>query len=142
MYPKPKVEDFHPFLQAVNTKQNESAWHVNSDGFRYDEITKEKPKDTYRVFITGGSTVFDEWQPYEQTLVKQVENLLIAHYPERKIQVINAGYLRYTSEHTLILYATKSSDYDPDLIVVWQGFNDLYYSCAPPYLTTGEYKAD
>ena len=105
MSPKPKLEDFHPFLQAMNTQKNESFWHVNSDGFRYDEITKDKPKDVYRIFITGGSTVFDEFQPYEKTLVKQVEDLLKKHYPNRKIQVINAGYLRYTSEHK---YLTKS----------------------------------
>jgi hypothetical protein len=66
------------------------------------------------VFVTGGSTVFDEWQSYETTLVKQLEDLLRKQYPNRKIQVINAGYLRYTSEHTLILYATKLADYHPD----------------------------
>jgi len=142
MKPKPFVEDFHPFLQAINTKKNEGHLHVNSENFRYDEITKEKPKDTYRVFVLGGSTVYDEWHAYEKSLVKQIEDSLRKHYPNKKIQVINAGYSRYTSEHSLILYQTKISDFDPDLIVIWQGFNDMYQSCNPGFLPKSEYKSD
>jgi len=142
MRPKPLVENFHPFLQSINTKTNDSAFHVNSDGFRYDEIQKKKPKDTYRIFVMGGSTVFDEWHGYDQSLVKQVENLLRKKYPKRKIEVINAGYNRYTSEHSLILYETKVSDYQPDLVIIWQGFNDMYMSCTPDYQSNGPYKSD
>lgn len=142
MKPKPFVEDFHPFLQQMNTKKNEGYLHVNSDNFRYDEMTKDKPDDVYRIFIVGGSTVFDEPRPYEKSLVKQVENSLGKYYPDKKIQVINAGVNRYTSQHSLILYETKIVDYHPDLIVIYQGFNDMINSCTPDFSPIRTYKND
>ncbi len=142
MKPKPYVENFHPFLQFIPTKKNESSLHINSDSFRYDEISKKKPSDVYRIFIIGGSTVFDKDRPYEKSLVKQVENSLRKEYPNRKIQVINAGYERYTSEHSLIVFETKVADYDPDLIFIFQGFNDLIYSCTPDFSPIKTYKND
>lgn len=140
--PKPLVENFHPFLQAINTKKNDADHQINSDNFRYKEISRKKPEGVYRIFITGGSTVYDEWQPYDGNVVRRVEIILQKQFPDKKLEVINAGYNRYTSEHSLILYATKLTDYNPDLIIIWQGFNDLYYSCSPPYLTSGQYKSD
>jgi len=131
MKPKPYVEDFHPFLQAMTTKKNEGYLHVNSESFRYDEMTVAKPTGVYRIFLVGGSTVYDKTRSYDQSISKVVENQLRKHYHTDKIQVINAGYERYTSEHSLILYETKIQDYQPDLIVYWQGFNDMYYSCIP-----------
>lgn len=142
MKPKPYVEDFHPFLQAINTKKNEGYLHVDSAGFRYDEISPNKPKGVYRVFVLGGSTVLDQFRPYDQTLVKQIEDKLRIHYPNKNIQVINAGYARYTSEHSLILYETKVQDYHPDLVVLFQGFNDLYYSCTPSFSPIRTYQND
>jgi lysophospholipase L1-like esterase len=140
--PKPFVENFHPFLQYIPTKKNDSNMHINSDSFRYDELTKDKPKGTYRIFILGGSTVFDKPRPYEKSITKTVENLLQKKYPDKKIQVINAGYERYTSEHSLIVYETKVADYHPDMIVIWQGFNDIIYSCTPDFSPIRTYKND
>lgn len=142
MKPKPYIENFHPYLQAIHTRENDSNLHINSDNFRYDELTENKPDNIYRIFIVGGSTVLDKDRSYEKNLVKQIENMLQDYYPNKKIQVINAGYERYTSQHSLILYETKISDFNPDLIVVWQGFNDLYYSCMSDFIPIKKYRND
>lgn len=142
MKPKPYVEDFHPFLQAVNTQKNEGYEHVNSDGFRYDEMTVDKPKEVYRIFLMGGSTAFDEPRSYDKSISKVIEDNLRSRYPDKKIQVINAANNRYTSEHSLIMYETKVIDYHPDLIVLFQGYNDMIYSCTPPISPIRTYKND
>jgi lysophospholipase L1-like esterase len=33
-------------------------------------------------------------------------------------------------------------DFDPDLVIVWHGINDLYRSCSPPRFSRGVYQAD
>lgn len=140
--PKPGIENFHPYLQYITDKKIDDHLHVNSDNFRYDEISEKKPENTYRIFVLGGSTVFDKDRPYDLSITKQIENNLRKHYPEKNIQVINAGYERYTSQHSLIIYQTKIADFDPDMIIIWQGFNDMYMSCTPDFIPIKTYKND
>jgi lysophospholipase L1-like esterase len=140
--PKPGIENFHPYLQYITDKKIDGHMHINSDNFRYDELTKDKPENTYRIFFLGGSTVYDKDRPYEKSITKIVENKLRKKYPEKNTQVINAGYERYTSQHSLIVYQTKIADFDPDMIVIWQGFNDMYMSCTPDFIPVKTYKND
>lgn len=62
---KNAIYGFHPFLQnTLNIKDNDL--HINSHGFRADEITKAKPEGTYRIFVVGGSTVLCDKVPFEK----------------------------------------------------------------------------
>ncbi|RJQ28036.1 hypothetical protein C4577_00200 [Candidatus Parcubacteria bacterium] len=139
------ITNFHPFLQHQLTpfvnKYNKEM-HVNSYGFRAEEIQKEKPKEIYRIFLMGGSTVLNVAVPYEKNIARILEKMLTKQYPDKKIEVINAGNEGYTSEHTLIDYLFKVKDFNPDLIIVWHGINDMTYSCTPTYQSYGEYKPD
>jgi lysophospholipase L1-like esterase len=125
-------EDFHPYLQLKNSQKDNAIrpqLHINSLGFRGEEIEKEKSPNTYRIFILGGSTVYNEYTPYEENAARVLEKQLQMRYPDKKIEVINAGVRYYNSEHSIIQYLFKIKDYNPDLIIVWQGANDMAASC-------------
>lgn len=137
------IYNFHPFLQAQQSNKNDYGnISVNSDGFRGKEITVKKQKDTYRIFVLGGSTVLNSGVSYEKTFEKILEDKLQKTYPNKKIEVLNAGNDGYTTEHSLIQYLFKIKDFNPDLIITWHGINDWYYSCNPKTYSHTSYKPD
>ena len=135
------LDNFHPFLQSQIAKQENLT--VNSLGFRGEEISKKKSQGTYRIAVLGGSTVLNREVRYEENAVRLLEKRLRLQYPERKIEVINAGKDYYTSEHSIILYMFKIKDLDPDLVIMWHGVNDMLASCLSDGIAThGSYKSD
>lgn len=134
------INNFDPFLQYKLTSSYTT--NVDNFGFRGENISKIKPKGTFRIFILGGSTVLNAYTPYEQTAPKILETLLQKKYPDKKIEVINAGIDGYTSEHSLIQYLFKIRDFNPDMIIMWHGINDWYYSCSPPERAYGPFQPD
>lgn len=134
------IDNFHPFLQAQLEKDDNI--HVNSYGFRNDEISLKKPSNTFRIVIIGGSTVLNREVPFEKNAARLLELSLQKKYPDKKIEVINAGKDGYNSEHSLIQYLFNIKDFSPDLIIMWQGVNDLYLSCTPSANEYGNFKRD
>jgi hypothetical protein len=134
------LDNFHPFLQYQMA--NDRELQINSNNFRGNEITKNKPPNTYRIFVIGGSTVFNRQLPVEKTPTAILENLLSKKLANKKIEVINAGNDGYTTEHAIIQYLFKIKDFNPDMIIMWHGINDWYYSCSPPERAYGSYKSD
>jgi len=134
------LNNFDPFLQFRPTESYTS--NINSYGFRGEEITKKKPNGTYRIFILCGSTVLNKVTPFEQSAPRILETNLRKTYPDQKIEVLNAGVDGYTSEHSLIQFLFKIKDFDPDLIIMWHGINDWYYSCSPSERARGTFQSD
>ncbi len=134
------IDYFHPFLQSqLSPSEN---IQVNSHGFRGEEIKVKKPKGTYRIAILGGSTVLNREVPFEKNAVRLLEKQLRKQYPDKKIEVINAGKDWYNSEHSIIQYLFHVKDFDPDMVIIWQGANDLYTSCTPSSTQYGSFKSD
>ncbi len=134
------IENFHPFLGQQLTQQDNL--HINSYGFRGEEITQEKPENTHRIFVLGGSTVLNSGVEYEKNVVRLLEKKLKQKYPKKNIQVLNAGNDWYTTQHSLIQYLFKIKDFHPDLIIMWHGINDMYHSCNSPEFFTKKYEPD
>ena len=61
------------------------------------QSTADKPANTYRIFVLGGSTVFCGRLPYEQTHCALMQERLQAANPDVKIEVLNAGVSGDTS---------------------------------------------
>ncbi len=135
------LDSYHPYLQN-RLKANDEEMHINSHGFRGEEITLRKPDGVIRIFVLGGSTVYCDRVPYESSHVRRLEKALAGYYPDHTIEVLNAGNHWHTTQHSLIKYLFKIKEYEPDLIILWHAINDLYRSFSPAEWARGDYRAD
>jgi lysophospholipase L1-like esterase len=139
------IKNFHPFLQHKMDQSNnlrDPNIHINSFGFRGEEIDKKKQENVYRIFVLGGSTVLNRNVSYEKSFERLLEIKLKGQYQNKRIEVLNAGADGYTSEHSLIDFMFNIKDFDPDMIIVLQGINDMTTSCSPIGYSYGGYKPD
>jgi len=101
-------------------------FNINNHGFRGPEIFIEKPDDTYRIFVVGGSTTFSIRALSDQhTIPGYLQQKFDEAGLDKKIEVINAGIGSMTSNDELQLVKTKIVTYDPDLIIIYDGYNDV-----------------
>ena len=123
---------FEVVLDHINMNQikHPELYAINSEGFRGQEFSKDKPDNTYRIIAVGGSTTFSvgvtEENAWPRILEKKLQNLSIG----KNIEVINAGIPAITSFHESKLIKEKLIHYKPDLIIVYDGMNDV--SCKMP----------
>jgi len=97
----------------------------NSLGLRGDEIKKEKPDNTFRIFAVGGSTTFGHAALDSETWPAFLQQIINEKITGKKIEVINAGISGGTSESEYNLIKNKLLSFDPDLIIMYDGWNDL-----------------
>lgn len=121
----------------------ESDWMIiNNQGFRRTEdVKKEKPESTFRVFLMGGSAAhgISSAPPYpvvhiyqHETVDAYLEKMLEEKYPDKNIEIINAAVTGYhVFQHTAYIMTTLF-DYDPDLIIFFDGYND-HFAYNPDY---------
>ena len=114
--------------QALVRSYDYYGWaHTNPQGFRgVHPVTTEKPSGTIRIIAVGGSTTFDTQVSADSAAwPARLERLLNELLPGRRVEVINAGVAGYDMEHDLIRLETELYAYHPDLIILYQGHNDL-----------------
>ncbi len=101
---------------------------TNQDGFRVEELgyslPREKPPGQWRAAVLGSSAV-QLGTPYEDTLPGALRGLLRKRRPGRDIEVINAGIQSSVSRQTVAQLLFTVVEYDPDLVILYDGFNDL-----------------
>jgi hypothetical protein len=132
---------FHPYLQTAY-KPNQPGLHINRWGFRGEEIDKQKPPKTFRIFFFGASTVACHEVPWEDSYVRIVEKRLRNHYPDRKIEVQNLGTPWHGTEHSAIKLQFFAQDFHPDVVVIYHAMSDLFRGFAPEEFSHGEYRDD
>lgn len=104
---------------------------TNSLGFRSREVVAPKAKRTKRIVILGGSTVQgglnQQW-----TISHYLESALRKKNPN--VEVVNAGILGFSSSTELSLMINKVLDLEPDLVLVFDGRNDVFYASLPDWV--------
>ena len=105
---------------------------VNSLGFRGKEFSEIKPNETYRIFLLGGSQMFGTGATSDITTIPGYLN----QYIEQKdhtfsIEVINAGLKGVDSHKELLLLQNMIIDFSPDMVIVYDGLNDLRVGNSP-----------
>ena len=97
---------------------------LNSHGFYGPEFSDDKPNNTYRIFAVGGSTtvptgvkVVESWPAFLQQKFDETEL-------DFNVQVINAGNSGAFSMTEFNLIKQKLVQYQPDLIIMYEGVND------------------
>ena len=106
-----------PFAESSN---------LNSLGFRGPEFSEIKPSNTYRIFMVGGSTMFGAGASSDEaTIPGMLQKIFDSDSSVQKIEVINAGFSGGNSNTELNLIKQKLVHYQPDLVIVYDGLNDL-----------------
>ena len=95
---------------------------INSKGLRNPETPYEKPKDTYRVLALGDSWTFGfrlhEPDSYPRQLERVLRESAAKRGDTRKIEVINAGVVGYSTDQEAAYLASEGWKYSPDLVLV------------------------
>ena len=98
---------------------------INSEGFRGKEFLSEKPGDVYRIFMIGGSTMFGSSITDDTTIPSILQKMLDTQNLDLKIEVINAGMSGGNTISETELIKSKITKYEPDLLIIYDGWNDL-----------------
>ncbi len=133
--------------------------YANNAGFCDPRpISVEKPDDEFRVFLTGGSTAFGlgaagEAAPlsnfyyieHRETISHALEKILnsTAPIPGKTIRVYNTAVWGHSYQHLLLRYITKLRRYKPDLVISFDGANEIDAVTLPArdwdYFRQGQY---
>lgn len=113
-------------------KSNDSRDINGPTGDRNIEIPK--PKNLIRVNCLGASTTgnYISYNGQNYSYPMELERILKRVFPEKDIEVNNLGQGGYTSAEILVKFLLSSIDSEPDIVVIYHGYNDL-----GPSLTTG-----
>ena len=105
---------------------------INSLGFRGAEFSNIKPLNTYRIFMVGGSTMFGAGATSDETTIPgYLQQFLNEKDFGFDIEVINSGIQGADSNTESKLIEQKLVRFSPDLIIIYDGMNDLRASNPP-----------
>ena len=104
----------------------------NSEGFRGPEFLKEKPDKTYRIFVIGGSTTFGDRNADNKTWPYYLHEIFDTLDLNYNVEIINAGFSSGWSSSETKLIREKILDYNPDLLMVYDGWNDIRMQLGEP----------
>jgi len=106
--------------------------NINSLGFRGDEFSKIKPDRTYRIFMLGGSPMFGYGATSDETTIPGfMQKFLDKTDFGFDIEVINSGIQAADSSKELKLLKQKLVTFSPDLVIMYDGWNDLRSNISP-----------
>lgn len=119
-------------LRSLSGNSISDSININSFGFRGDEFLELKPEKTFRIFIIGGSTVFGTGAiSDDSTIPGYLENFLKQEQYPVDLEVINSGIQGADSFDELKLIEHRLLDFSPDMIIVYDGWNDLRSNYLP-----------
>ena len=112
-------------IELIPNQENQSIT-INSLGFRGDEFSVDKSDSTYRIFMLGGSTMFGYGATSDKTTIPgYLKEFFYRDYEDYDIEIINSGIQGADSFDELNLIKTKLLNYSPNMIIIYDGWNDL-----------------
>ncbi len=94
---------------------------INTYGYHDTEWTRVKAPGTYRIALFGGSVV--DGNADSEMISGYLQEELRARHPE--VEVINCGLTGMMSTQELILLCTEVLDFAPDMVINYNGINEL-----------------
>jgi lysophospholipase L1-like esterase len=98
---------------------------INSHGLRDIERPFVKPPNVQRVLVLGDSMAEATQVPLEETFPRLLEQRLTDRTPARRIDVINAGVVGYSTDQELLYVREHGVRYEPNLVVLTFFANDV-----------------
>jgi hypothetical protein len=115
-----------PIPAEVFITNHQGFTSIGSSDFSYNRI---KPKNTFRVIVVGGSTVWGVGtRKPENNLPARIKLALKKRYPNIKFELINAGIAGYSSRNELLYIMSELVYFNPDLIISYGGWNDSTFN--------------
>jgi tetratricopeptide (TPR) repeat protein len=121
-FPKNDLSEYRYINPLIGKKYFQTLEYTTPCG---DMFLKEKPKNGFRVFVMGSSTVLGF--PYNQNVMftRILQERLQDSYPDKKVEVINTAITAVNS-FTLLDFLDDILDEDPDAILIYAGHNEFY----------------
>jgi lysophospholipase L1-like esterase len=105
-------------------------WEMNEKGYRGPNFEENKPEQTIRIIVYGGSAVFDTRTDRNADWPRLVEkNLREAGFAH--VEVINAGIPGHTAVESVGRLFTEGFRFSPDYVLLYNAWNDIKYFTAP-----------
>ncbi len=118
----------HPYtaytLREGTTLEDGEPIHTD-DGFRAPAMPLKKRSGAFRIALLGGSTTYDVNLPFLKTCAAYLEEFLQRGFPDKEIEVLNAGVGGYTSAESFARFHFNVLDYDPDMVIMYHAINDV-----------------
>ena len=131
------IYETHPYLPIVlkpNSVFKPRNITINSLGYRGENFSITKKPGIFRIVCLGGSTTFGIGSSSDKTTYPQfLEDILNSKIQNRKFEVINAGVPGYTTAENLINLEFRIVDLSPDLIIIYDGYNDFKPNRVPNF---------
>lgn len=124
-------------LPYINFGLNPTYESHNSLGYRGAEVAVPKPDGVFRIVAMGGSTTYGISLNARETYPAQLEKILREDYGYSHVEVVNAGVVAYTSWESLVNFQFRIIDLQPDLLLVYDGINDVVARLVDPQFYNG-----
>ncbi len=120
----------HPYLFRVpRPGARFQRYRVNAHGFRGPEFSVPKPEGVFRILTLGGSAVWDsdvtaDDRTWSARLGEKLNARLTRDGRALRVEVVNGGVPGYTSAETFMNLVWRGVPLEPDMVIVYQGYND------------------
>jgi len=121
------IESYHVKYspERIEPNQEYQTININSFGFRGKDVSIEKPENLFRIFALGGSTMYGVGSTSDITTIPGfLQQKFNEEITNKKIEVINAGVSDGWSQTETNLIKTSLLDFNPDLLIIYDGWND------------------
>jgi len=108
------------------TTEFDTEYRINSLGLRDDELTIEKPPNTFRILILGDSFTEGIGVNSSETFSKRLQTMLDTAISDYDCQVVNAGVGSYSPLLEYIYLSRYGLQLDPDLVILNFDLSDVY----------------
>lgn len=124
------IRTYRPNLVLENTDGQGGQFAVNSFGLRSPEIPAAPDPNELRILVVGASTVAGAYaRTNADTFPSLLEQRLRKAFPDRTVNVINAGIEGYTISDIETLIDHLLIRLKPRLTLIYPGFNDMAGIC-------------
>ncbi|MDP3920822.1 MAG: SGNH/GDSL hydrolase family protein [Candidatus Omnitrophota bacterium] len=128
------MEIDNPYIPYLRSAEPGVHHGTNTQGFRGQEVPLRKDTNEVRILCVGGSTAVDQ-ATFAESWPGRLEAKLSAAYPDKKITVLVQAVGSWFSSDNLVFYALRAQDYNFDIVLIYDGWNDLTPSMSKNFRT-------
>ena len=121
-----------PFVGTAPKPGQHGNAHINSMQFRAaKELEMPKPADTYRIFITGGSTAYGSGAPGDDQTIAGYLNAILTRQltpmTKQNYEIFTMANPAWASTQERIAIENLLSELEPDMVISFSGVNDVHW---------------